>query len=181
MIKIRIERQMKSYDFKAVPEKEDSFENNWKNNSLDWLVLMDDGAELCRFRCQTVANYCFGRNATASTVPYGDTVAEGFFKLRLFAERRNFHGEIHEIIQTKDLDGEWIDRNAMQTADNGFQNGRWLVHDRWSEKLGRDSNYAWSAGCFILSSGDLEALNSVLHAYKFHSGDIIFGEVEETA
>ncbi len=179
MLKLRIERNLKSYDFKSFPDKEDGFENNWKNNSLDWLVLLDDKAELCRFRCQTVANYCFGKNATADTVPYGDTVAPGFFKVRLFAESRNFHGEIHAITETKDLDGEWIDRNAMQTTEGGFQNGRWLIHDRYSEKLGHDTNYAWSAGCFILSSGDLKALNTVLHAYKFKPGDIISGEITE--
>ena len=68
----------------------------------------------------------------------------------------------------------------MQTTEGGFQNGRWLIHDRWSAKLGKDSNYAWSAGCFILSSGDLAALNNLLHAYELPAGYIIGGKLIET-
>ena len=180
MINIQIIRYKKSYNFRVNPDAPNSFENNWKNNSLDWFVLKDDKGELFRCRCQSVANYCFGANAMADTAPYGDTVAPGAFKLRLFAAPRNFHGEVHEIIETTDLDGQKINHNAMQTTKDGFQNGRWLVHDRFSSKLGHDSNYAWSAGCFILSSGDLEALNKLFHAYKLPAGYIIVGKVIET-
>lgn len=179
MVNIRIERHKKSYEFKVDPAKADSFENNWKNNSIDSFILLDDRAELFRCRCQSVANYCFGKNATADTVPYGDTVAPGAFVARLFAEKRGFHGEIHEITMTQDLDGQWIGHNAMQTTEGGFQNGRWLIHDRWSEKLKGDTNYAWSAGCFILSSGDLAALNEILHECKYSSGDELIGHVVE--
>ncbi|MGP1459912.1 MAG: hypothetical protein ACTTKL_11520 [Treponema sp.] len=49
----------------------------------------------------------------------------------------------------------------MQTTKDGYQNGRWLIHDRFSFSKGGDTNYAWSAGCFILSSKDLEASNGV--------------------
>ena len=180
MLNLQIIRYKKSYDFRANGAAPDSFENNWKNNSLDWLVLKDEKGELFRCHCQTVANYCFGVNATADTVAYGDTIAPGTFKVRLFAAPRNFHGEIHEIIETTDLDGQRIDHNAMQTTEGGFQNGRWLIHDRWSAKLGKDSNYAWSAGCFILSSGDLIALNNLLHAYELPAGYIIAGKLIET-
>ena len=179
MLNIKILRYKKSYDFKNNPSLPDGFENNWKNNSLDWLVLCDDKGELFRCHCQSVANYCFGENATADTVSYGDTVAPGFFKIRTFAEPRNFHGEIHEIIQTQDIDGQMIDHKAMQITANGFQNGRWLIHDRFSKKLGKDSNYAWSAGCFILSSDDLESLNTLFHAYQLKPGTIIPGKVIE--
>lgn len=179
MLNLQIIRYKKSYDFREDSNAPDSFENNWKNNSLDWLVLRDDKGELFRCHCQTVANYCFGANATADTVAYGDTIAPGTFKVRLFAEPRNFHGEIHEIIETTDLDGQRIDHNAMQTTEGGFQNGRWLIHDRWSAKLGKDSNYAWSAGCFILYSEDLKALNKLLHMYELPSGYVIPGNIIE--
>ena len=95
MLNLQIIRYKKSYDFRANGAAPDSFENNWKNNSLDWLVLKDEKGELFRCHCQTVANYCFGVNATADTVAYGDTIAPGTFKVRLFAAPRNFHGEIH--------------------------------------------------------------------------------------
>lgn len=179
-MKIIINRNKRSYDFRENLDKPDSFENNWRNNSLDWLILADDGGhELFRARCQSVANYCFGGMATADTVAHGDTIAPGEFKVKLFVEPRSFHGEIHAITETKDIDGQWIDRNAMQTTAGGFQNGRWLVHDRYSFKSGGDTRYAWSAGCIILSSADLANLNTVLHSFKCQPGDIIPGEIIE--
>jgi len=179
MINIRVERKRQSYDFKADPGKPDSFENNWKNNSLDTIFIRDDAVELARFRCQTVANYCFGANAAASTAAHGDTVAPGSFTIQAFVPPRTFHGEIHAITCTKDIDGEWIDRNAMQTTRGGFQNGRWLIHDRFSFKTGGDTNYAWSAGCFIMSSNDLTLFNNVLKAHNVCPGDLIPGLLEE--
>lgn len=179
MLKIIIERKKVSYDFKANPDLEDGFENNWKNNSMDWLIVKDECAEIMRFRCQSVANYCFGAMATADSVAWGDTVAPGPFKIRVFANPRNFHGEIHEIIEATDIDGQRINTHAMQTTDEGFQNGRWLIHDRFSSKYNADTNYAWSAGCFILSSGDLAALNVILKSYSLAPGMIIPGEVIE--
>ena len=67
----------------------------------------------------------------------------------------------------------------MQTTDGGFQNGRWLIHDKYSFKLGKDTNYAWSAGCFILSSKDLSELNAVLKREGVKAGDEIGDEVIE--
>lgn len=179
MLKIVIRRKKSSYDFKANPSAPDSFANNWKNNSQDDLILMDAGQPVYQCKCQSVANYCFGEMATADSVAHGDTVAPGEFTLRLFVPPRYFHGEIHAITQTKDIDGQWIGRDAMQTTANGFQNGRWLVHDRWSSKIGADTNQAWSAGCFILSSKDLEQLNIVLRALGATPGDEIPGTVVE--
>ena len=75
MLNIKILRYKKSYDFKNNPSLPDGFENNWKNNSQDWLVLCDDKGELFRCHCQSVANYCFGENATADNVSYGDTLS----------------------------------------------------------------------------------------------------------
>jgi hypothetical protein len=179
MINLRIARKRESYDFKADPRKPDSFGNNWKNNSLDRIIIRDDSLELAWFRCQTVANYCFGAQATASSLPWGDTVAEGNFTVRAFVPPRSFHGEVHAVTRTRDIDGEWIDHEAMQTTRGGFQNGRWLIHDRFSFKTGADTAYAWSAGCFILSSADLASFNGVLRARGVKPGDLIPGTLIE--
>lgn len=181
MLNIVIERDLKSYDYKQNPKKESSFSNNWKNNMLDWLVLYDDSAEIFRCHVQSVANYNFGDFASADTVEYGDTLHEGYFKLKLFVEPRNFHGEIHGIIETKDIDGQWIGRDSYQYNSAGFQNGRFLLHDKYSKKLGHDSNYAWSAGCIICSSNDLASLNKIFKAYNCKAGDVISGEIVEIA
>ncbi len=179
MLNILIQRHKSSYAFKANPKLPDSFDNNWHNNSKDRLILRDDKAEVFSCRCQTVANYCFGDQKPGDTVSFGDTVAPGLFKVRLFVEPRNFHGEIHAICSTTDIDGQWINHEAMQTTKDGFQNGRWLIHDRYSKKLGTDSNYAWSAGCFILSSEDLESLNNMLKLCNAKPGTVISGRLEE--
>ena len=179
MLKLEVWRNRQSYNFKVDPSKPDSFRNNWKNNSLDLLVLLKDGKSIFQAKTQTVANYCFGGQRPGDSIPHGDTVAEGKVTVRCFVEPRNFHGEIHAIISTKDLDGQIIDRNAMQTTVGGFQNGRWLIHDRFSSKLGRDTNYAWSSGCFILSSSDLVQLNAILRSEGVKSGDEIQGEIIE--
>lgn len=63
--------------------KESSFLIIGKNNMLDWLVLYDDSAEIFRCHVQSVANYNFGDFASADTVEYGDTLHEGYFKLKL--------------------------------------------------------------------------------------------------
>jgi hypothetical protein len=175
MINIRVERKRASYDFRVNPHQADSFENNWKNNSLDSIIICDDNVPLVRFRCQTVANYCFGAMKTSATVLHGDTIAPGSFIMKAFVEPRSFHGEIHAITQTRDIDGEWIDHEAMQTTLGGFQNGRFLVHDKFSFKTGADTAYAWSAGCFILSSRDLEQFNKTLRTAGVKPGDLIQG------
>ncbi|MCL2210194.1 MAG: hypothetical protein FWC19_06480 [Treponema sp.] len=179
MINIRVERKRQSYNFKADPSKPGSFENNWKNNSLDSIIIRDDHVVLALYRCQTVANYCFGAMASAATVEFGDTIAPGNFTIKTFVEPRNFHGEIHGITRTRDIDGEWIDCNSMQTTKGGFQNGRFLVHDRYSFKTNSDTNHAWSAGCFILSSIDLASFNQVLKTYNVKPGDLISGTLIE--
>lgn len=178
-LQIKVERYKTSYAFRQYPDKPDSFENNWKNNSQDRLILLRGELEIYRWKCQTVANYCFGSMATADTVPYGDTVAPGEFTVECFVPPRAFHGEIHAITRTRDLDGQWVDHRAMQTTAGGFQNGRWLIHDRFSVKLGADSNYAWSAGCFILASQDLAAMNQALRSMGVIPGDLIPGTLVE--
>ena len=179
MLRFVLKRKKSSYDFRVNPKKPDSFENNWKNNRQDWLYIYDDNVEMYRARCQSVANYCFGDMATASTVAHGDTIAEGDFQVRCFADPRSFHGHVHEIIRTRDIDGEWIDHQAMQTSENGFQNGRWLIHTNYSKRYASDTTYAWSAGCFIISSFDMDAFGVILNAYDVKPGDIINGTIVE--
>ena len=179
MLNIQIKRNVKSYDFMQNPKEKGSFANNWKNNSIDSFILRDDKAVIFECKCQTVANYCFGAMATADTVEYGDTIAPGEFVVKTFVESRSFHGDIHGITRTKDLDGQWINHDAMQTTKGGFQNGRFLIHDRFSFKTGEDTRYAWSAGCFILSSGDLKTFNSFLFDYNVQPGELISGILEE--
>jgi len=176
MLKLTIIRHKESYRFKADESKPDSFSNNWKNNSLDDFILTDDGAEV---KCQCVANYCFGDMKSGDTVSFGDSVAAGGFTVKCFVPPRTFHGEIHAITKTRDLDGQEIDRNAMQTTKDGYQNGRWLIHDKYSFSKGCDTNYAWSAGCFILSSKDLEAFNRVLKSHGIKAGDAVDGVLQE--
>lgn len=178
MLNLVVERSLKSYQFKVNPNLASSFSNNYKNNSLDKIIIYDDNAEIAAFRCQTVANYCWGDYKSNGPTEWGDTVSEGYFKIKCFVEPRKFHGEIHGIIETKDLDGQVINHDSMQ-IENGYQTGRWLIHDRYSSKTGKDTNYAWSAGCFILSSDDLKAFNDILHAYQVQAGDIISGELIE--
>lgn len=179
MLHLHIRRHKESYHFKAEPHKPDSFSNNWKNNSLDDFILQKDDQELFRCRCQSVANYCFGDMKPGDTVNYGDSIAPGDFTVHCFVPPRKFHGQIHAITRTRDIDGQWIDRNAMQTTKDGYQNGRWLIHDKFSFEKGADTNYAWSAGCFILSSKDLEAFNAVLKQHGIKTGDEIHGILTE--
>ena len=179
MLSFRVERKKKSYHFRSNPNRPDSFENNWANNSLDSLILLDRGNEVVHLQCQTVANYCFGPNAGPKHKPHISTIAPGEFVIKAFVEPRNFHGEIHAITRTRDKGGRWIDHNAMMLLFNGYQLGRWLIHDRYSFELGRDTNYAWSAGCFIVSSRDLETLNMYLKQFGVKPGDLIPGMLHE--
>lgn len=176
---LKIIRHKKSYSYKINQSKDDSFQNNWANNSLDNFILLKNNTELFRCKCQSVANYCFGEMATADTVQYGDSLSVGSFIIRCFVSPRNFHGEIHAITQTRDIDGQWIDHNAMQTTARGFQNGRWLIHDRYSFRLGRDTTFAWSAGCIILSSVDLKTFNDRLKYHGINAGDELFANLIE--
>jgi hypothetical protein len=175
MLSFKVERKKVSYNFRANPNLPDSFENNWANNSLDLLVLFNGEKEIVSLNCQTVANYCFGIHLGPKHLPHIATIAQGEFVIRAFVDPRNFHGEIHAITKTRDKGGRWIDHNAMMTLDNGFQLGRWLIHDRFSFNHGRDTNYAWSAGCFILSSNDLKTLNNHLRQLGVKAGDFIKG------
>ena len=179
MLSFRVERKRESYDFRANPNRPDSFENNWKNNRIDSLIFLDGETEIVRLRCQTVANYCFGPNAGPKHKPHISTIAPGEFTIRAFVPPRKFHGEIHAITRTRDKGGRWINHEAMMILENGHQLGRWLIHDKYCFSLKRDTNNAWSAGCFILSSTDLITLNRHLREKGVKAGDLIPGVLIE--
>ena len=178
-LSIVIERKKKSYDFKLNPKEPDSFSNNIKNNMIDTFRLFDDKCELFSCPVQSVANYCWGEMARSMAKKGGDTVAEGYFKIKCFVEPRNFDGEIHGIIETVDLDGQRIDTESMQDYGGKDRAGRWLIHSTYNKEKQKESAYAYSAGCFIVSRSNLKAFNDILHAYGVKQGDIISGEVVE--
>jgi len=179
MLHFRVERKKESYNYRANPDRPHGFDNNWKNNSLDSLFLFNDLEMVICLNCQTVANYCFGINKGPNDNPHVSTIAPGDFTVKAFVEPRKFHGEIHAITRTRDIGGKWIDHNAMQVYSDSYQLGRWLIHDRYSLELKRDTNYAWSAGCFILSSADLQNLNECLKYKGVKPGDLIPGVLVE--
>lgn len=178
MVKIVIQRTKKSYEYKFFPARPSDFGNNAKNNSLDWLILYCDDSEITRLRCQSVQNYDWGTNASRGKLPYGDTIAPGSFQLRLWANPRKYRGEVHEIINTKTLNGWKIDSNAMQKV-NGIESGRWLIHSKYSITAKSETTFAWSAGCIVVRSGDLELLGTALRALNLTAGTIIPGEITE--
>ena len=81
-LSIVVERKKKSYDFKLNPNQADSFSNNIKNNMIDTFRLFDGKAELFSCPVQSVANYCWGENAKSMEKTAGDTIAEGYFKIK---------------------------------------------------------------------------------------------------
>lgn len=179
MLSIVVERKKTSYSFRLDLKSPDSFANNIKHNMEDSFCLFDDRAEIFRCPCQSVANYCFGEMKKSMEKDAGDTIAEGQFKMKCFVEPRSYHGEIHGIIETRDIDGQWIDRESMQEYGNGERAGRWLIHSTWSDRLRRDNSVAYSAGCIMLSSANLESFNRLLKAYEVKPGNIIPGEIVE--
>lgn len=178
-LSIVVERKKKSYDFKLNPNQADSFSNNIKNNMIDTFRLFDGKAELFSCPVQSVANYCWGENAKSMEKTAGDTIAEGYFKIKCFVEPRGYDGEIHGIIETKDLDGQIIDTESMQDYGSSEKAGRWLIHSTYNKAKQREAKYAYSAGCLMLSRSNLQAFNSILHAYNVKPGDIISGEIVE--
>lgn len=178
-LSIVVERKKKSWNFKVNPKEPDSFSNNINNNMIDTLRIFDDKAELFSCPVQSVANYCWGEMKNSMVKPSGDTIKEGYFKVKCFVEPRNFDGEIHGIIETKDVDGQVIDTESMQDYGGPNRAGRWLIHNTYNKEKQKDSKYAFSAGCLIMSRANLEAFNIILHAYNVQPGDIITGELIE--
>lgn len=178
-LSIVVERKKKSYDFKLRPNEADSFSNNIKNNMEDTFRLFDGKCELFSCPVQSVANFCWGEQSKSMQKKAGDTIAEGYFKVKCFVEPRNYDGEIHGIIETKDLDGQVIDTESMQVYGNGEKAGRWLIHSTYNKEKQREASYAYSAGCLVMTRSNLEAFNKILHAYEISPGFIISGEVIE--
>lgn len=164
---IKILRDKRSYDYKYSEEEAkklgivNEYALRTKNNSLDSLILLKGDKEL--FRCntvQTVANH--------PHYDYNDTIAMGKFQVQCFVKPRKFHGQIHGIVYAKDIEGQNIDAWSMQ-VENGYQKGRWLIHDRWSWDKNRDLNNGYSGGCFIMPSIELEQFNIILNNEGIHS------------
>jgi len=175
MFLIKVVRDARSFDYKVWENKQDGFNNNYKNNSIDQLSLWSGSKVVFCCHCQSVANYCFGKERPGDTVSYGDSIAPGKFAVRCFVSPRMFHGQPHAIINAWDIDGQFIDNSAMQVTKDGYQNGRWLIHDKCNVVTGKDTTFAWSAGCIILSSADLAKLGVSLHAIGVQAGDVIYG------
>jgi hypothetical protein len=169
-ILIRVMRNKKSYNYK-YDIMENNYSNNIKNNSLDYLqIIKNDKVELTIEGLQTVANH--------PDYDFQDTIKPGKFKIKCFVDPRNFHGRIHGIIEAKDIENQVIDKYSMQIED-GYQKGRWLVHDRWSFAKNRDLHNGYSGGCFIMSSIALKAFNDRLEKFGIKKGDLIDCALEE--
>jgi len=175
---IKIIRKKLSYQYKKNMNAPDSWENNGVNTSLDDFHFYVDEAILFSTKLQTVANIPNGR--------FLDTIAPGPFQLKCFVENRSFHGRIHGIINTFDMDGQRINENSIETVigKNGapISLTRWIMHD--DQKLlpnppNEITRVAWSAGCYVHHITNLEAFNNILDAYKIMPGDIINGELIE--
>lgn len=170
-LELLVVRLTSSLDYKFNPSL-NSYENNWKHNGEDYVRLYDRATNELLFeaRCQTVSNH-----PDATKFKFGDTLQPGTFSICCFVQPRAFHGEPHGIMNAYDLEGQPIDAYSMQNDLDfpGFQNGRWLLHDRFSFKTNRDTNYAWSGGCIILSSKDLGFLNATLRESGVKKGDVV--------
>lgn len=181
MLNIKVLRKRESWDFKLNPSEPDSFSNNIKNNMKDSFIVCDDKAEILRVPVQSVANYCWGEQAASMRTKAGDTIAQGPFKVKCFVEPRNYEGEIHGIVEATDMDGQRINSESMQSYGDGQTAGRWLIHSTYNKEKQRESAYAYSAGCLILSRSNLETLNAIFHAYGIKRGQILSGEIIEEA
>ena len=166
MITIRIDRKKDSYDYKFNKTQPNSWENNYKNNMIDTLMVFEDDKKLLECQCQSVSNSPTGR--------YEDTIAPGKFSLKLFIEKRNYYCDVHGIVDAVDLEGEYVDFESVQNNDKS----RWLMHDTQKVKPALRATlctHAWSAGCFILHPVHLSMVNQILKDKGYKSGDIITG------
>lgn len=154
-LKLEVIRKHLSYDYK-YKEIEGNYLNNTKNNSLDIIRLVkNDTLILFEAKAQTVSNH--------PHMNHRDTIKEGTFQVKCFVQNFSFEGNrIHGLINALDLDGQAIDQYSMQKIGNGEAIGRWLIHDRFYAKTGKETNYAYSGGCFIMSVKDLSRFNAIL-------------------
>lgn len=124
----------------------------------------NDGIVFKTVSLQTVANH--------PEMKFEDTVAPGKFAIQCFINPRKFHGSIHGIVGAVDLEGQAIDKYSMQ-VENGFQKGRWTVHDRWWTEMNRELNHGYSGACFIMGVSDLSMLANILYKHDIHRKFII--------
>jgi len=169
-LSIKILRDKKSYKYKRFPNKKDDWFNNDDNNMLDDFILFAEEDRIFSAKVQTVANIPFGR--------FLDTIMPGEFDIKLFVENRKFYGDIHGICNCFDFENQRIDENSVQKNDAT----RWLVHDTQSLKPKPAmlvTRVAWSAGCFIMSSSNLNAFSRIVKAFKYNPGEFIHGILED--
>lgn len=175
---LKILRTKDSYDYIITDPKDENFNHPYKkytkNNAIDAMYIVNESDKkkiLWAFpRVQTVANH--------PDFSFKDTIAPGKFEVELFVDPRKFHGEIHGIINAKDMEGQKINEYSMQ-IDNGYQKGRWLIHDRYSFEKERELRSAYSGGCFILFEHELIKLNAILRSFGYKKGDILKGILKE--
>ncbi|OHD14388.1 MAG: hypothetical protein A2086_03325 [Spirochaetes bacterium GWD1_27_9] len=169
-LSIIIERNKKSYDYKYNSKRND-LANNSKNNSLDTLILYQNGKEVFRHkRMQTVSNY----NLFDS---YDDTIAPGKFKMKHFVEKRAYTEDIHGIFDCYDIEGQYIKEDSTQ-IDDGIRKGRYLGHS--DEHKGKAVGCCYSAGCIMfLGPENLVAYNKKVRELGVKDGDVICGEIRE--
>lgn len=164
---IDIKRFKGSHYFKFDKNKND-FENNINNNMLDIFRLFYKNISVFQCSCQTIANH--------PKYDYLDSLAEGNFQVKCFVPPNDYHGEIHAIINTKNLAGKIINKNSYQ-AGNGELKGCWLICDNvWK---GRRLVYAYSKSSIIMYPENLEMFNSKLKKYGINGNYIIRGKIEE--
>lgn len=149
---------------------------NLDNNMKDDFILYHDLGQIFIAKCQTLPNMSKSRP--------GDAVAPGPFSMRAFVNPRSFYGRIHGICFAHDLEGQEIDSESVEPeAGNGPADfARWLVHDTQKPKPAAPMTIlpkAFSAGCFVMSPSDLDALGTILDAYGVKPGDLIQGELIE--
>lgn len=174
---LKVFRRPESWNYK-IDKQKNTLVNNTLHNAMDSMLLfkvLSPGRYQELFRCdkmQTVANH--------PDYDFYDTIRQGHFKCRCFAENKGHFGQdIHEIIDAFDIEGQWIDDEAKQTED-GKRKGRWLIHSTWDVSGGKDISVAYSGGCpMFLHTEDLKRYNEVLRILKVAPGDIIPGYMQE--
>ena len=181
---LRITRSHLSLAYRRDPAKPAAWDDNDANNSLDQFALFEEpgiaghSAPLFVCRCQTVANLegLDAGSQTAHPARYLDTIAPGPFQLRAFVEPRMFWCQPHGICNARTLGGDWIGSDSTTPSNPN----RWLAHD-WRKLKpnpdGQDTRVAWSAGCFVLPTRELDAFGKILILHGINAGDLIDGEL----
>jgi hypothetical protein len=182
-VNIVIVRSRLSANFKIRQSQSDSWDNNKANNLADTFWMFDGSDTLFATRVQTVANLPGGRPQ--------DTIAPGKFRLRLFADPRDFWCVPHGVVGAKDLEGQDIDGSSVESvpgrdgAPTSFD--RWLCHDMQKHRhnpdgttnpRGTDTSVAWSAGCIVQRTVEFARFNLVLAKKGLKKDDEVVVELK---